>query len=127
MDTISLLLDSERYVVTLTSDDSLTLPPFAENAVTDGVQWRDLYFAGELDGNTLSDAGYESFGIPVSELYSEVFAHITLIDPKLNLYEIRRSHGCEIGGYATLDETYCLTQWWHVVPEDLTRDDLESW
>lgn len=127
MDTISLVLDSEHCVVTLTSDDPLALPTFVETPVLDGIQWHDLYAGGVLDGNDLSDAGCEAFGLPVCDRYSEVFAHITLIDSSLDLWELRRSHGCEVLGYVALDENYCIEQWWHAVPEDLTRDDLDSW
>lgn len=127
MDTISLVLSDSRFVVTLTSDHLLELPPFVETPVLDGIQWADLYASGVLDGNDLSDAGCEAFGLPVYDRYSEVFAHITLIDPTIELYAVSRSHGCEVLGYATLDVAYCLTQWWHAVPEDLTRDDLTCW
>lgn len=127
MDTISLIQNDTHCVVTLTSDDPLALPPFVESVVTEGVQWHDLYFSGVLDGNDLTPQGCESFGLPAGDHYSEVFAHITLIDPSLDLYEVRRSHLCPVVGYATLDAAYCLTAWWHAVPEDLTRDDLTDW
>jgi len=127
MDTISLVLDSERCVVTLTSDDPLAFPAFVETPVLDGVQWHDLYVGGVIDGNDLSDAGCEALGLAVSDRYSEVFAHVTLIDPSLDLWEVRRSWGCEVLGYAVLDATYCVVQWWHCVPEDLTPDDLTDW
>lgn len=127
MDMISLIHSETRCVVTITSDDPLAFPPFVESVVTNGVKWHDLYFAGELDGNTLSDAGCESFGIPVYERYSEIFAHITLVDPMLNLYAVRRSHGYEVVGYATLDDSYCITNWWHAMPEDLMPEDMTAW
>lgn len=127
MDTISVIQSDTRCVVTLTSGHPLALPPFIESIVTNGIQWHDPYASGVIDGNDLSDAGCEAFGLPVEDRYAEVFAYITLIDPDLDLWEVRRSHGCDVLGYVQLDPAYCIVQFWHSVPEDLTPDDLTDW
>ena len=114
MDTISLVLDG--LVVTLTSDGPLPIPQWIETAPDDDerVSWSSLHWSGELDGNPLGDAGAIAFGLPASEHYIEVYAFVTLVDAELNLYEVRRTASDDTLGWATLDEAYCIKDWWQL-------------
>lgn len=123
MDTISLVL--EDTIVTLISDGPLPIPPWVEVAPEEAtrVSWSSLHWSGELDGNPLTDEGALAFGLPAGEHFTEVFAFVTLADPELNLYEVRRTPSAETLGWAVLDETYCITDWWQL-PAYFDEGDL---
>ena len=125
MDTLSVVIETEQTVVTLTGP-SLPVDLFAEAVEHDGVTWASLYETGVIVGNPMPDAGAEAFGLPAGD-YVEAFAHVELIDPDSGLWSVSRGEGLDPLGYAVLDSTYSIERWWHAVPDDLTRDDLDAW
>lgn len=130
MDTLSLVIE-DRIIVTLTSDDRLPLPdPTLFEVVDEGERvdrkvpsWADLYYAGELDGHRLAGPLAAACGVTDADGYSECFAHITLVDDNLGLWEVRRAAGSDLIGWAVLDTLFCIVDLWQV-PANFDLGDL---
>lgn len=75
----------------------------------------------------MTPSSHAVFGLHADADFIEMFAHIIRIDMTLNLWEVRKTESSPVVGYAQLDGCYTLIDFWHTVPEDLTRDDLTAW
>ncbi len=125
MDSLTLVLDTEHIVVTLTSQNDLDVPPWVEITVPDDehVSWRSLAITGVLDLDPLTTAGAAAFGLDHPEQYAQTFAHIELADADLGLWAVSKTENSDLLGWVLLDEAYTVVDF-YALPVYFSEDDL---
>lgn len=117
--TMSIVDFENHLVLTLTSDQDLDIPLEMTPPQPKSVGWESLGLAGILDAYRLDDAGAAAFGLP-SGAFIEVFAFISLVDPELSLYEVRKAAHEPVIGWAVLSECYTDLIDWIGLPDGIT-------